>query len=107
MPTTTTPEPHNKLTPAEIERLAYLSEECGEVIQVIGKILRHGYESYHPHDPNKITNRELLMSEIFDMLRGVGMLQRANDIAGEHRGIPLATATSIPISEIWFHHQDD
>ncbi len=30
----------NELTPAEAERLAYLAEECGEAIQIIGKILR-------------------------------------------------------------------
>lgn len=44
------PEHFNGLTPAEAERLAMLSEECGEVIQIIGKILRHGYDSYHPDD---------------------------------------------------------
>ena len=33
----------NQLTPAETERLAILAEECGEVIQAVGKILRHGY----------------------------------------------------------------
>ena len=32
----------NNLTPGEAERLAILAEECGEVIQIIGKILRHG-----------------------------------------------------------------
>ena len=31
---------HNNLTPAEEERLALLSEECGEVIQAIGKVLK-------------------------------------------------------------------
>lgn len=32
----------NNLTPGEAERLAMLAEECGEVIQAVGKILRHG-----------------------------------------------------------------
>ena len=49
----------NGLTPAEAERLAMLAEECGEVIQMVGKILRHGYDSYHPADPNT-TNKQLL-----------------------------------------------
>lgn len=57
----------NELTPAEAERLALLMEECGEVVQVIGKILRHGYESYHPADPNGPTNRELLENELGDL----------------------------------------
>lgn len=51
----------NQLTPAEAERLALLAEECGEVIQAIGKILRHGYESRHPDGGP--TNREALERE--------------------------------------------
>ena len=46
-------EHFNKLTPAELERIALLAEECGEVIQAVNKIIRHGYESSHPdHDEN-------------------------------------------------------
>lgn len=52
----------NKLTPAETERLAILSEECAEVIHIIGKIVRHGYESCHPS--GSPTNRESLEIEI-------------------------------------------
>lgn len=59
-------EHFNKLTPAEAERLAMLAEECGEVIQIVGKILRHGYDSYHPADPNT-TNRDLLAKELRDV----------------------------------------
>lgn len=50
------------LSDAERERLALLAEECGEVIQVIGKILRHGFESRHPDGGP--TNRELLEIEL-------------------------------------------
>lgn len=53
----------NKLTPAEAELLAKLAEECGEVVQIVGKILCHGYESYNPFDEDKTTNRELLEAE--------------------------------------------
>lgn len=56
----------NNLTPAQAERLAMLIEECGEVIQVAGKILRHGYDNYHPDRPH-ITNRELLQRELTDL----------------------------------------
>jgi hypothetical protein len=59
-------EHFNGLTPAQAERLAMLAEECGEVIQIIGKILRHGYDSYHPDRPH-ITNRELLQRELTDL----------------------------------------
>jgi len=56
----------NQLTPAQAERLAMLAEECGEVIQIIGKILRHGYESYHPNNP-VFSNRDLLHQELTDL----------------------------------------
>ena len=36
-------EHFNGLTPAEAKRLALLAEECGEVLQAIGKVLRHGF----------------------------------------------------------------
>lgn len=62
--------PHfNQLTPAEAERLAVLAEECGEVIQAVGKILRHGYESSHPDGGP--TNRRTLEREIGDVLYAV------------------------------------
>lgn len=56
----------NQLTPAEAERLAMLAEECSELIQVVGKILRHGYDNYHPVNP-RVTNRELLIKELRDV----------------------------------------
>jgi NTP pyrophosphatase (non-canonical NTP hydrolase) len=41
-------EHFNGLTPAQAEALAVLAEEAGEVIQAIGKSLRHGLDSAHP-----------------------------------------------------------
>jgi len=69
---------YNKLTPAEAERLAILSEECGEVIQIIGKILRHGYKSSHPEGGP--TNRKLLAFEIGDVITAVLMMTEIEDI---------------------------
>lgn len=62
----------NKLTPAQAERLAMLAEECGEVIQIVGKILRHGYDSHHPDQQGKppeqrFTNRQALGQELCDL----------------------------------------
>lgn len=57
----------NNLTPSEVERLSCLAEEMGEVIQIIGKILRHGYDSYSPKDPLQTTNRTLLERELGDV----------------------------------------
>jgi NTP pyrophosphatase (non-canonical NTP hydrolase) len=54
---------HNQLTPAQAERLALLLEELGEAQQAIGKILRHGYDSFHP-DKIGPNNREQLEEEL-------------------------------------------
>lgn len=66
------PEHFNGLTPAEAERLAMLSEECGEVIQVIGKILRHGYDSKY----GGLTNREKLLDEYLDIIAVVNLMNK-------------------------------
>lgn len=70
--------PFNELSPAEVERLACLAEEMGEVIQVIGKILRHGYASTHPN--GGATNRELLQKELGDVKWAVHFLYQNNDV---------------------------
>lgn len=75
-------EQFNKLTPAEAERLVLLSEECGEVIQAIGKILRHGFESAHPDGGP--TNRESLERECGDVYLAIRMLINAVDIDGNN-----------------------
>ena len=74
-------EHFNKLTPAEAERLAMLSEEAGEIVQIVGKILRHGYESFNPYDEKKITNRWLLQTELNDLAAIVYGMQKSADIS--------------------------
>lgn len=76
-------EEFNLLTPAEAERLAMLAEECGEVIQIIGKILRHGYKSFHPDAPNGPRNREMLMQELGDVNAILDRMEEAGDIQRE------------------------
>lgn len=72
-------EHFNGLSPAEAERLAMLAEECGEVIQAVGKVLRHGYESFHPDDlelskgrmvpkSGAESNRDKLTRELSDLV---------------------------------------
>lgn len=68
----------NKLSPAETERLALLAEECGEVVHIIGKILRHGYESYHPSGYD--TNRQLLTGETGDLYAALQMMADVGDL---------------------------
>lgn len=55
---------HNKLTPAQEELLAKLTEECGEVSQMVGKTLVHGWDNFHPRMPEEGTNRERLEKEL-------------------------------------------
>lgn len=72
------PQHFNQLTPAEAERLALLSEELGEAVQAVGKILRHGYASCHPDGgPN---NRESLEHECGDVYHALCRMIRAGDI---------------------------
>lgn len=66
----------NGLWPAEAERLAMLAEECAETIGIIGKILRHGYDSYHPDTPS-ITNRDMLADELADVNAVVKAMKRS------------------------------
>ena len=70
----------NHLSPAEAERLAITAEECGEAVQAIGKILRHGYESTHPASPAGPTNRENLAKELADVMLCINILLRRGDI---------------------------
>lgn len=72
-------EHFNELTPAQAERLAVLSEELGEAQQAVGKILRHGYASYHPSFPS-VSNRQNLMRELGDITAAMSMLGDAGDI---------------------------
>ena len=68
-------ESFNKLAPSEVERLAVLNEECGEVIQAISKILRHGYESKWPREVG-LTNRFKLEREIGHVLNALLLIQQ-------------------------------
>ena len=70
----------NALTPAEAERLALLLEEMGEAQQMIGKILRHGYQSSHPNGGP--TNRFQLCKEVGDVLVAIDMLVSKDDLDG-------------------------
>ena len=72
----------NKLTPSQAERLALLLEECGEAVQAVGKILRHGYGSCHP-DITTCNNKEDLEKEIGHIKCAMGFLYENGDIQEE------------------------
>lgn len=92
------------LTPAQVERLAMLAEECSEIAQIAMKIIRHGYLSYNPHDPKKTSNLELLLFELQD-LQAVhcGMLASQD--------LPMRPSTPKEVTDRWkqklryTHHQ--
>lgn len=67
-------EHFNKLSPVESELLALTSEELGESVQAIGKILRHGLQSVNPLVPDSPTNQEALERELGDVLAAIELL---------------------------------
>jgi hypothetical protein len=95
-------ENFNKLTSAETERLAILAEECAEVIQIIGKILRHGYESHHPLNEYQ-SNRDLLTIELADV--GLAMdLILEDDLNRDN--YEDACVKKFKTKNKYWHHQD-
>jgi len=69
----------NMLTPAESERLYLLSEELGESVQAICKILHHGYESTHPD--GGLSNRLSLAMELGHVEAALELLFESGDLS--------------------------
>jgi len=74
----------NQLKPIQLERLSILSEECSEVIKEINKIIRHGPNSYHPEDRDKITNVQRLEKELGDIQAAKELLAEIDFINLDH-----------------------
>lgn len=79
-----------------------LAEEAAEVVQVVGKILRHGYSSYHPDRPH-VSNRELLMNELADLKAVQFLMEGSGDIFRTGDEIEHALARKLTYT----HHQGD
>lgn len=94
----------NKLTPAQLERLAFLSEELGEAIQAIGKILRHGYKLSHPDIPERC-NREDLEKELGHIHLAISMLVEAGDLVSHGNIATYAAAKRLEIKQ-YLHYQN-
>lgn len=73
-------EAHNGLSFAQAERLAVLAEECGEVIQAVGKILRHGNFRSGKLAMGDRTNRQNLEREIGDLNAILRLMDASQDI---------------------------
>ena len=94
----------NRLSDAQLERLAILSEELGEAQQAIGKIIRHGYESYNPDGNQSRTNRDDLETELGDVMFAMSLISDA----GEVSHVAVCERALIKAKKIlpYLHHQE-
>jgi NTP pyrophosphatase (non-canonical NTP hydrolase) len=76
----TEPKGHCLPTPAQVERLDILIEECSEVIKAITSIKRFGFESYNPTLLVSDSNRDDLARELGDLTNAIAMLTEAGDV---------------------------
>jgi len=90
------------LNPAQLERLAVLSEELGETQQAVGKILRHGYEGRHPERQGAPTNRVALERECGDVFAALALLIAAGDITIE--ALDKAKVAKLKKVAVYLHH---
>jgi hypothetical protein len=91
------------LSPAELERLALLMEECAESIHVIGKIIRHGYDSMHPRDPDGPSNHTLLETELGHIEAAMELMFRERDIS--LRRVCIHKREKLASVKRYLHHQ--
>lgn len=92
----------NSLSKAEIERIAWLSEELGEALQCVGKILRHGYESKNPNDPHHKGNRADLEREMADIYAAISLMNDEGDISLFR---VMRNSMGFDYESRYFHHQ--
>ena len=95
----------NNLTDAETERLAILAEELGEAQQAVGKILRHGYGSHDPNDPQMVTNTVYLEKELGDIKYIIGLMCKKGDVYSKEIN-HYARAKAKKIGQ-YLHHQEE
>lgn len=93
----------NGLSDAELERLSILSEELGEAVQAVGKIMRHGYESYNPLKRGGLSNREELEKELGDIRFIVNMMKKRDDL--DEDSIELYCERKATKITPYLHHQ--
>lgn len=95
------PEGPPGLTPAQIERLALLMEDCGEVVKMAAKTLRHGYASASPYGGPM--NRILLERKMGHVRAAIEMMEHAGDV----RGGDIRYHKRRKVSSVgkWMHHQ--
>lgn len=90
-------------TDEQTEQLAVLAEEMGEALQIVGKVLRHGYQSSNPNDPDRVSNRKLLAREVGDVLHAVCMMIEGGHFLSKEELILRQSEKSLSI-EKYLHH---
>lgn len=78
--------------------LATLTEEAGEVSQIVGKCQRFGLDDYHPKTGN-VPNRELMRREVNDLIAVAEML-------GIKRDEKLVEKKKWRVTEYWQYAKD-
>jgi hypothetical protein len=63
------------------ERLELLIEEASEIIKAGTKILRHGYDSYNPDDPEAGNNERHLRKELLELFTVAERMMAEHDIS--------------------------
>lgn len=96
----------NELSPSEVERLAMLAEEAAEVIQVVNKILRHGYDAVNPtlDEGQQITNRLHLAIEVGQFIAVASELTDHKDINRDE--VTIADNQKMNKARQWMHHYE-
>lgn len=94
---------HERISNAEEERLACLMEEAGEIVHVIGKILRHGYDQHHPE--RTTTNRDELTIELGDFFAAVGRMIDAGDVV--HSQVICRALEKKKTASAWLRYQGE
>jgi hypothetical protein len=96
--------PFNGLSNAQAELLDMLAEEAAEIGVAIGKIKRHGYDSYHPNRVFKsATNRTDLEKEIGDLIGIMRRIVSNGDLNGDL--IEVSAALKWVRAKKFTHHQ--
>lgn len=80
----------NELNEDQLERIAMLMEEAGEIVQICGKIIRHGYTSVDPTAEEPRENVALLEDEIEDLSSIALLMNKAGDIHTSTAHVDLA-----------------
>jgi NTP pyrophosphatase (non-canonical NTP hydrolase) len=98
-------EPFNRLELAEAESLTLIAEEAGEIVQAVGKILRHGLYTHDPADDSGNDNSDDLEKEIGDLLAAVDIaIFNIGSTVISRRAIETARRRKLKSISKYLHH---